>query len=103
MNLKKLLNDLQTAKEKALEYKNDGDGGTCNLDTPLIKLENTSEKELQELIGKEYGVIHYNEDWYEIGFKIMSGQGYRRTRMAIAFVSTLQELGYKSFVHYVID
>jgi hypothetical protein len=103
MNKEKLLEDLKVAKEKALAYKNETDGGTCNIDTPLIKLEGTNEQELQELIGEEYGVCHYNGDWYEIAFKVMSGQAHRRTMMAMEFILTLRELGYKSYVHWVID
>ena len=103
MDKEKLLKDLQIAKEQALTHKNDNDNGTCNFDTPLIKLEGTTEQELQDLVGKEYGVSKYNGDWYQIGFKVLQGQAHKRTMMALKFVGALQELGYKSFVQYVID
>ena len=103
--IEKLTQDLETAKLQAMAVASElkGDTGTCNLDTPLIKVVGTNEKELRDLFGEEYGINKYNGDWYQVGFKVLQGQANKRTIMAREFSNTLLDLGWHSIVHYVID
>ena len=95
---------LLIAYSEAQKHKEIDDGGTCNFDTPTLKL--TSEwkesdvNEAFKLTGLQYYKV--DEDYYHI-LGACEGQGFRRTEMAKAFRDSLKEQGYTSYVHYQMD
>lgn len=94
---------LELAETEALKYADYDDGGTCNFDSPMVILKGTSIKTLEQLYGEHYGVYKLYAGAYIIGNLIMKGQGNRHTKMAEAFSEKLRQLGYNSYVHYVMD
>ena len=98
-----LANALKIAKAKALEMRTIEDTGTCNFDSPLLLLGGTSETTLEKLFGSEYGVYKRGIGAYVIGYKILEGQGWRRTKMAETFANALREQGYKAYTYYAMD
>lgn len=99
----KLERDLLQADRAARELENTEDGGTCNFDTPVIKLENADKKRLAQL---EWHVKPIEErgwkDCYFV-FITLSGQGNRRTRMAEAAAKSLKANGWDASVYYEMD
>ena len=102
----KLINAIIEANKAAIakgeEYKNN-DGGSCNLDMPMvlvprgIRTNNVKDEQGNRLLGCGYGGGYYSvyvELW---------GQGYQRTAMAESASDKLRELGYHSYVRYVMD
>lgn len=87
---------------KGEEYEGN-DGGSCNLDTPLvvvprgIKTRNVKDSNGRELLGCSYG-----SGLYSVRVPLW-GQGYQRTAMAEAARDRLVELGYTSYVRYIMD
>ena len=87
---------------KGKEYENN-DGGSCNLDTPMvlvprgIKTRNVVDTQGRQLLGCGYG-----GGYYSVRVPLW-GQGYQRTAMAEAARDRLCELGYTSYVRYVMD
>ena len=94
------LNDaLRKAELCALNAQQSNDGGSCNLDTPMIVLPRANRKKLAELCVK----LH---DWGHSMFAVgvpLYGQGYCRTAMAEAAVESLRESGFRAYVHYCMD
>ena len=95
---------LLIAYSEAQKLKNVDDGGTCNFDTPTLKLTSEwKEADVNEAF-KLTGLRPYkvDEDYYHI-LGACEGQGFRRTAMAEAFRNTLTALGYNSHVYYQMD
>ena len=83
------------------------DGGTCNFDSPAIRLPRVREKFLRECAA-EAGISVNPFDWF--GGKRwywvnvpMHGQGNRRTRMAEAACRKLKELGLPATMYCQAD
>lgn len=92
------------AEKEAQKYADTEDGGSCNFDTPMIKVKAT-EKQLAQMDWQVFKVGKRQSDretWYQVLINL-SGQGNRRTRMAEAAAKSLQEQGYESSVYYEID
>ena len=95
---------LLIAYSEAQKLKDVDDGGTCNFDTPTLKLTSEwKEADVNEAF-KLTGLRPYkvDEDYYHI-LGACEGQGDRRTAMAEAFRDKLKTLGYNSHVHYQMD
>ena len=95
---------LLIAYSEALKLKDVDDGGTCNFDTPTLKLTSEwKEADVNEAF-KLTGLRPYkvDEDYYHV-LGAVEGQGFRRTAMAQAFRDCLVELGYNSHVYYQMD
>lgn len=93
---------LSKAEQAAQKYNDTEDGGSCNFDTPIVRL-NATRKQLASLdwVVEEIG-NHLHKGWYFVGIKL-SGQGNRRTRMAEAAAKSLKESGYEASVFYMVD
>lgn len=92
------------AEAAAQKYADTEDGGTCNFDTPIIKVKAT-ERQLAQMDWQVFKVGKRQPDggtWYQILINL-SGQGNRRTRMAEAAAKSLQESGYNASVYYEVD
>lgn len=95
---------LLIAYSEAQKLKDTEDGGTCNFDTPTLKLTSEwKEADVNEAF-KLTGLQPYKVEkgYYHI-LGACEGQGSRRTAMAEAFRDCLRELGYTSYVYYQID
>lgn len=110
MNLEKvnkLIEAIERANKAALSIENNEDGGTCNFDTPIIKLDRWTEEELHHVkkqtdvsIGDKLSGYHKG---YRFVFTEMEGQANRRTRMAEAAKKSLQNDGYDVSMYYQMD
>lgn len=111
MNLEKvnkLVDVLKCANFIAIEAgQNEEDGGTCNFDTPTIKLDRWTEEEIKEAselsgvtIGEKLGGWHKG---YRFIFIKMDGQANRRTRMAEAAKKFIALSGYDVSMYYQMD
>jgi hypothetical protein len=107
IEIEKLADALKRADKAALAVANTEDGGTCNFDTPLIKLPRwkTSEiKEVSEKSGIEIG--DQLSGWHK-GYRFVDttkhGQANCRTRMAEAAYHSLEADGYDVCMYYQMD
>ncbi len=95
---------IMKAEMEAQKYADTEDGGTCNFDTPMVKVKAT-EKQLAQMEWRVFKEGERQPDggtWFQILIRL-SGQGNRRTRMAEAAAKSLQESGYNSSVYYAMD
>lgn len=82
------------------------DGGTCNFDMVTLKIK-IPKKFIQYIYVKLEKM--YARDWGRLwrGYYLvdipLSGQGYRRTRMAEAACQALKDAGYDARVYYQCD
>lgn len=102
----KLTADLIAAKERAAQFINEDDGGTCNFDSAAIALPRWNVKKTQEAFEKA-GLRAskwkcFGSYYYLIG-GCYSGQGNRRTTMAEAVYKYLKEIGYQATMYYQMD
>ena len=71
------------------------DGGTCNFDSPVIRIAKVQDKDMQA-IAKQTGITLYPFNWRLMGgrwYKVgtpMLGQGNRRTTMMEAALEVLE-------------
>ena len=90
-----------------VEWRERGDGGTCNFDSPVIYLPRWK-KELVEQAAKEAGTRCWKLDYgfwkgcYVISPKTHS-QGYPRTKNAEAMGAHFNAAGYTGGVYYMMD
>lgn len=92
------------AEKEAQKYANTEDGGTCNFDTPMVKVKAT-ERQLAQMDWRCSKVGKRQPDggtWFEVWINL-DGQGNRRTRMAEAAAKSLQQSGYNASVFYSMD
>ena len=95
---------LLLARSEALKLKDTEDGGTCNFDTPTLKLSDKwTREEIEEAFKDTTLTPYFIEGNYIHILGATCGQGYRNTEMAKAFRDSLQESGYTSYVHYQMD
>lgn len=100
-----LIDALEKAKESALKHKDDEDGGTCNFDTPTLRLEGWTEP----LVKRACRVVDLDcQKWekhymnYHI-YGACNGQANRHTNMAEAFTDSMRSSGYEADVWYAMD
>lgn len=95
---------IKRAEDESMAFKDVEDGGTCNIDTPIIKLpEGIKPRDLEQL---SWHVIRVGErgfeGWYFLYTRIL-GQGDRRTAMAEAVAKYLNNNGVEASVYYQMD
>lgn len=98
----KLERALMNADKAAMQFANSEDFGTCNFDTPVIRIKAT-EKQMASL---DYKVIKVDEKgWRDCWFVFLPlmGQANRRTRMAEAAARSLIADGFEAGVYYQMD
>ena len=105
---KKLGFALMEAKEEIKKYINYEDGGSCNLDSPLVKLERVNPDKLRKL-NEDFEVnVHSvrGSSWWKGFFYLgipLSGQGFRRTKMAEVIRDVLERNGFQAAVYYCME
>ena len=95
---------LLIAKIEADKLKDTDDGGTCNFDTPTLKLPSEFSNWMLDVAFQHTGLSYERvskETIHILG--AVEGQGFRRTAMAEAFRNKLCELGYVSYMYYQMD
>ena len=110
MNIIKLKAAVETAQNEAMKLKDTDDGGTCNFDTPVIKLpegikprkdlEGYLDKYNRPMLEKAWGRMW--KGWYFVNIEL-HGQGNRRTAMAEAAAKSLEASGLQAGVYYQMD
>lgn len=93
---------LNAAKNEMLKYSDTEDGGTCNFDTPVVRIK-ASEKMMSQ---SDYRIVKVDEKgWKDCWFVFLPlmGQGNRRTRMAEAAAEVLRCNGFDAMVYYQMD
>lgn len=103
----KLSEALIRANEAALLLSETNDGGTCNFDSPVIRLLKWKDYEIKqacELAGIEIG-DKLSGFWrnYRFVSTAMHGQANCRTRMAEAAKKSLEADGYDVAMYYQMD
>lgn len=104
MKTLELKSALLIAKIEADKLKDTDDGGTCNFDTPTLKLPSEWTDWMLEVAFLHTGLSYerINKETIHV-LGAVEGQGFRRTAMAEAFSNKLCELGYVSYVCYQMD
>lgn len=102
VQIKALSVALVIAKYEAQKFNTTDDGGTSNMDTPVIFLPEWSESAINEAF-KETGLVPSKHGSAIFILRACEGQGYRRTAMAEAFRDSLKASGYNSAVDYRMD
>ena len=106
MDYAKLTNDLKEARMAALIElaRSSEDGGTGNLDTPVLILKNARfdrVKAAAESAG--VSVSKWDSGVYHIYGSFLIGMANLRNRMAETFAKSLRDNGWEAYVYYVID
>lgn len=92
-------------KTAAWEHVQSEDGGTCNFDTAVFKLDGARSatiKRAGELSGVDVDVRPWLGSNY-VFVNVGEGQGNRRTRMAEAAAKVLKDKGLDACVYYQMD
>ena len=109
MDIREFKEAIEVATGAALRFKDAEDGGTCNLDSPVIMLPDgikaRDTRDLKDaygrpLIEKVGGGIW--KGWYFVNVPLY-GQANRRTKMAEAASKSLEESGIRSSMYYQMD
>ena len=90
------------AKQEAKKLKDTDDGGTCNLDLPVLLLPKWHKQDIEEAF-KNTGLWASIEGDYVYICGAVDGCGFKRTAMARAVRDSLQQSGYQANVRYLID
>ena len=103
---KNLKEALIRAKEAALRFADEDDGGTCNLDAPMLYLKGWKKAEIEEAVnGAE--LRYFDTKIFGAKFYIICGgtfgQGNRRTAMAEEMCRVLKEAGFDASMYYQMD
>ena len=104
MKILELKSALLIAKIEADKLKDTDDGGTCNFDTPTLKLPSEWTSLMLDVAFKNTGMSYERvskETIHILG--AVEGQGFRRTAMAEAFSEALTKQGYVSYVYYQMN
>lgn len=92
-----VIDAIKQAQAAALAAEPGDDDGTCNMDTPLIKLDRYTEKDLQAVKDATGIDIGDRMKGFWSGYRFLwtarSGQANKRSRMAEAAYRKLNELG----------
>lgn len=93
---------LLIAVSQAEKLKDTDDGGTSNMDTPIIFLPGWSWSAINEAFQLT-GLIPSRQGSTVYILRACDGQGFRRTAMAESFRDSLKASGYSAAVNYRID
>ena len=93
---------LLIAISEANKFKQAEDGGTSNMDTPIVFLPKWSKSAINEAFQLTGLVPSIHEEAVYI-LRACDGQGFRRTAMAEAFRDSLKASGYNAAVDYRMD
>ncbi len=93
---------LLIAVSEAEKVKDTEDGGTSNMDTPILFLPGWSWAQIVEAF-KLTGLIPSRHGSTIYILRACEGQGFRRTAMAKAFRNSLKASGYNAAVDYRMD
>ena len=101
-DLNKLMNDILNANNEPFMYSEVEDGGSCNFDTPMMKIKlSRKEREQMKDFLTPVDMRGYRDHYFvEIPLK---GQANRRTVMAEAAARFLKAEGYEASVYYQLD
>lgn len=92
------------AEKESMKFKDYDDGGTCNFDTPIIKLPDGIKP--KDVGGLEWKVEKIGgkfwKGWYFV-FTDLRGQGNRRSKMAETVAKILKQEGIEAMVYYQMD
>lgn len=107
---KKELNELNQALLNAVNaaamLDDTEDGGTCNFDMVALKIKIPKKLtqyisvKLEKILARNWGRLW--KGYYLVDIPL-SGQGYRRTRMAEAACQALKDAGYDAMMFYQCD
>ena len=102
LDLNKLIQDLANATCVAFMFDDAEDNGSCNFDTPMMKIKlSRKEKEQMKDFLTPVDMRGYRDHYFvEIPLK---GQANRRTTMAEAAARFLKAEGYEASVYYQLD
>ena len=104
MKTLELKSALLIAKIEAEKFKDTDDGGTCNFDTPTLKLPSEWTNWMLDVAFQRTGLSYERVSKETIFIHgAVEGQGFRRTTMAEAFRDSLVASGYVSYVYYQMD
>ena len=78
------------------------DGGTSNMDTPIIFLPKWRKSDIEQAF-KLTGLVPSIDGISVHVLRVCEGQGFRRTAMAEAFCDSMKEQGYQAVVEYRMD
>lgn len=99
--IKEMSQAMILANNYAMEFAYTNDGGSCNFDHPIIKINRLTKKQAEQLplrVYKCYG----GGGWWGVDCALY-GQAMRRTTMAEAFARKMNELGFECSVYYMMD
>lgn len=102
LDINRLIEDLANAACVAFMFDDAEDGGSCNFDTPMMKIKlSRKEKEQMKDFLTPVGEKGYRDCYFvEIPLR---GQANRRTVMAEAATRFLKSVGYEASVYYQLD
>ena len=86
------------AKDEAQRFADIEDGGTCNMDTPVMFLHKWKNAEIEEAFRNTGLRLYAEKNGRILVFDACAGQGYRNTAMAEAFRDSLRASGYTAYV-----
>lgn len=92
------------AEKYAQKYADTEDGGTCNFDSPMVRIKAT-ERQLASMNWRVWKWSKRHADgttWFVISMNL-SGQGNRRSRMAEAAAESLKADGYETSIYSSMD
>lgn len=106
--IQKLAEALKKADQEAKKLSETPDDGSCNFDSPVIRLPRWKEsevKEASELSGVEIGDMLSSKWWRGCRFVSTAkyGQAGRRTVMSEAAYNSLKADGYDVSMYYQMD
>lgn len=96
---------LQKANEEAMKFKDNPDGGTCNFDTPEIRLKGWKENTVKTAC-RCVGLDCQKWEAHYMNYHILGtcyGMADCRTTMAEAFAKSLYKSGFEASVYYAVD
>lgn len=99
-----LTQDLIDSAAEAQQFALANDGGTCNFDSPTVRLERWNKEQLINAVknaGLNCFYCKFFKSWVITGGT--SGQGNRRTTMAEAIKDSLKKRGYDASMYYQMD
>ena len=100
---------LQLAKRAAEAVSQSDDGGSCNLDAPMLFIgpRRLTERDLQQLAEDAPGTSLNRSQWFGRVCYIVNvgsfGQGNNNTRTAEAVCSVLKDQGFDCTMYYKVD
>lgn len=108
IKLAKLFEDTEQVNfEVSTEITNKDDGGTCNLDSVIIKLPYTLKKDVDEYNKIAVATLSEPLTGMYSGYRFLNfnthGQAALRTRYVEAYHKKMKNLGYNVSIYYQMD